>query len=543
MSSLNFDVIIIGGGINGTGVARDCALRGLKPILLERGDISAGATWASSGFIHGGLRYLLSDIETTKKSCIDSGYIQKIAPFLLFRLPTIFPIIPGETHNIETVETLFEAYDRYIPFKNGKPHCRLTKSEVFELEPGLSEQVTGAVTFDEWGIDSTRLCILNAKDAEINGAVIKLYHEVVKLEREGNKVVGVKARNVRDGSEFTVKAPITINLAGAWIPRIAEMADIEVKLRPGKGIHLVLDRKLTNVGIIMQAIDKRSVFIIPYSNYSLVGTTDTDHLGDPGNLDIHREEVEYLMEAATRILPSSKNARIVRTFAGVRPTAYQWGKTPDQLSREHHILDHEKRDNVPGFITMLGGKLATYRMMAEELTDLLVKKFKKDSKCKTHLLQLPGAKNLVDPLKFSNVHEISELAAKRLVARHGDVAEKILGEKNKDCLLCLCEPVLEAEARYVFQNEWCENLSDLARRTKFGIGPCGGAFCLHRGLETLCEEKKRGAKELNNDLKSFLNEQWHWKKPIVEGAETVQEELNYALLMNSANIDRALPHE
>lgn len=543
MSSSSFDVIIIGGGINGTGVARDLALRGLKPILLEKSDLSVGATWASSGFIHGGLRYLLSDVETTKQSCIDSGYIQRIAPFLLFRLPTIFPIIPGETHNIEKVETLFEAYDRYVPYKNGKLHCRLTRDEVLELEPGISERVTGAVTFDEWGIDSTRLCILNAKDAENHGAVIKLYHEVTAIEREGKHVTGVRARELRSGSEITIKAPLTLNLSGAWIPKIAEMAGVEVKLRPGKGIHIVLDRKLTNVGIIMQAIDKRSVFIIPYNNYSLVGTTDTDHFGDPGKLDIYRNEVDYLMEAATRILPCSRYARIMRTFAGVRPTAYSWGKTADELSREHQIIDHEKSDGVSGFITMLGGKLATYRLMAQELADLITKKFQKREKCSTHTLLLPGAEKKVDPIKISETYKINEVAARRLVARHGTISEKILETTDHNFLLCLCEPVLESEARYVFKYEWSETLSDLARRTKFGVGPCAGAFCLHRGMKILHEEKKRTTNEVFVDLKNFLNEQWHWRRPVVEGQETVQEELNYALLMNSANIDRALSNE
>ncbi|HLB59412.1 MAG TPA: FAD-dependent oxidoreductase, partial [Bdellovibrionota bacterium] len=169
MNHGHFDVIIIGGGINGTGVARDCALRGLKPLLLERYDLSVGATWASSGMIHGGLRYLLYDVKTTKNSCIDSGYIQQIAPFCLFRLPFLYPVIPGETLNVELLEAFFETYDRYAPLKNGKKHCRLTKAEVLELEPGITDRVQGAITFDEWGIDATRLCILNAKDAEHHG--------------------------------------------------------------------------------------------------------------------------------------------------------------------------------------------------------------------------------------------------------------------------------------------------------------------------------------------------------------------------------------
>lgn len=538
-SSSSYDVIIIGGGINGTGVARDLALRGLKPILFEKGDISTGATWASSGLIHGGLRYLLYDIQTTKRSCIDSGYIQRIVPFLLFRLPIIFPVVPGETYSIGKVETLLEAYDRFVSYKNGKLHCRLTREEVFELEPALSERVTGAVTFDEWGINSTRLCILNAKDAERHGAQIRPYHEVINVNRDGSNVVGVKVRDLRSGSETTVKASLTLNLSGAWIPKIAAMAGVEVRLRPGKGIHLVLDRRLTNVGIIVRAIDGRSVFIIPHSNYSLIGTTDTDHFGDPGNLDIYRSEIDYLMEAINRIIPASRFARIIRTFAGVRPTAYALGKTADELPREHQIIDHERKDGVGGFITMLGGKLATYRLMAEELTDLISARFKIKEKCSTHMLPLPGAEESVGSDTIAKNYTIDEVAAGRLIARHGTLSSKILENRKHNRILCLCEPVLESEARYVSQNEWCETLSDLARRTRFGTGPCGGAFCLHRGMALFHEEKGRTNKEIFSDLRSFLNEQWHWRRPVIEGQQTVQEELNYALLMNSANINRA----
>jgi glycerol-3-phosphate dehydrogenase len=180
------DVIILGGGVNGAGIARDCALRGLRCVLIEKNDLAKGASGANTGMIHGGIRYLRYDVHTTKVACTDSGFIQKIAPHLLFRIPFLVPVLKpkgdaGLIKNVsdrlylEGAEIFFEAYDQFQPLKRGKPHTRLTKDEALALEPGLTPDILGAVTMDEWGIDPFRLVVENAIDAQENGAVIRTW--------------------------------------------------------------------------------------------------------------------------------------------------------------------------------------------------------------------------------------------------------------------------------------------------------------------------------------------------------------------------------
>ena len=230
LSSNTFDVIIIGGGVNGCGVARDCAMRGLRVALVEKDDVASGASGANSGMIHGGARYLETQMQVTKLSCLDSGYIQRIAPHLCFRIPFIAPVLASTSRAamwLELMEVFFEAYDVYQPLKNGQPSARLTREEALELEPGLSPEIIGAVTFDEWGIDPFRLCVANAISAQEHGAAILTYHQVEDLLRDGEgAVTGVEARDLVTGKLKRLEAPVVANLAGVWAPRLGQMAGV-----------------------------------------------------------------------------------------------------------------------------------------------------------------------------------------------------------------------------------------------------------------------------------------------------------------------------
>src|SRR5207253_2519021 len=291
----SYDLLVIGGGVNGTGIARDAAMRGLRTMLVEKKDFAAGSSGANSGMIHGGIRYLMTDPQVTRLSCLDSGYIQKIAPHLLFRIPFLYPVQPSRPGHpslkdrafLYGADIYFEAYDRYQPLKNGKAHTRLT---------------------DE------------------------------------------------------VRARVVFNAGGPWAPRIAALAGVEVKIRPSKGVHVTLDRRLSNYGIICKAIDGRDVFVMPHEDSSIIGTTDDDFYGDPDDLFVTQDEVQYLLQAVEHTFPAVRKARVLRAWAGIRPTLYAYGPLEDALSRDHAIYDHEK-DGAPGFFSIVGGKLASFRAM------------------------------------------------------------------------------------------------------------------------------------------------------------------------------------
>ncbi|MBI1909982.1 MAG: glycerol-3-phosphate dehydrogenase/oxidase [Deltaproteobacteria bacterium] len=535
----SFDLIVIGGGCNGTGIARDAALRGLKVLLLEKNDFASGTTGASSGMIHGGPRYLMHEVGITKMACHDAGHILKIAPHLVFRIPFLVPVLKKDDPSLvakirlELVETFFELYDHYSPLKGGKIHTRLSTEEVKQLEPSLDPDVIGAITFDEWGIDTHRLCVANALAAKENGAVVFNHTEVLSLLKEGKSIVGVLAKQFVTGEEKEYYGKIVFNATGPWAPRLAGMAGVSVKLRPAKGIHLIFDRRLTNMAIVAKCIDGRQIFINPHENTTLLGTTDDDYYGDLDNIPVTEDEIEYLLQAIETVYPEIRKARILSTWRGVRPTLYQDDRYEDNLSREHEVFDHEKNERVSGFLSMAGGKLSSYREMAEEATDLVCKKLKVIAVCQTHLVPLPGGESLPDPHALAQKFKLDPYAARRLVYRQGQKAEEILEKAKPDPegaqILCPCEPVMKMEVRHVVQEEWAFTLSDICRRTRLGQGPCQGALCLVPAVSCLREERSLTMTQVVDELKETLEQGWRGRRVILKGTQLAQEEINQTI--------------
>ncbi len=530
-----YDVAVIGGGINGTGIARDCAMRGLKVVLFEKNDLSAGATGACTGMIHGGARYLLNDIHTTYLSSLDSGYIQKIAPHLLFRIPFVTPVLKQDAvPNIYLglLETFFEAYDRFAPLKNSKPHTRLTRDELRSIEPGITDDAIGAVSFDEYGIDTFRLCVENALSAAEHGASIHNHTEVRQLLMQDNTVGGVQVRDTLTGKTGYVHARLVMNAAGPWLPGVAGLAGTKVRIRPGKGIHLIMDRRVSNIGIVIKAIDGRQVFMMPHDNTFIIGTTDDDFYGDLDNLWATRDEIEYLLQAAERYFPSIRDYRIMRVMIGVRPTLYAWGKNEDSLYREHRIFDHEAENGVKGFLTIAGGKLASYRLMSEEATDVICMKLGHKGTCKTHTEPLPGGRALPDVGKLSQQYSMDPYAISRIAYRHGALTEEVLGstvrEASNGATVCECEPVTEAEIRHAIRSEWARTLPDLRRRTRLGTGSCQGRRCAIRAAYILGEELGLDSDGIKGLIGTFIKERWKGNAPILTDKQLAEAELNLA---------------
>ncbi len=491
----DFDVIVIGGGVNGSGVARDCTLRGLKVAVYERNDIAFGASGNSSGMIHGGPRYLLSNPDVTHTSCLDSGHIQHIAPHLLFRIPFLMPVHRerrGARSQLTLMDAFFGLYDRYQPLKRGKPHARLTADELQRLEPGLAGQTVGGISFDEWGIDGVRLCVANLVDARERGAEVHVHTTVTEIQKaEGTRPLTVRFRNLFTGHTGKATARVVVNATGAWAPITAALGLLPPKaarVRPGKGIHVAFDRRLSNYAVAVRAIDGRQVFLMPWQNMSVIGTTDTDYYGDLDACVATTAEVRYLVQAVERVIPAIRSARAIATWAGVRPTLYEWGPDPDNLSRDHQVVDHAAH-GVPGLYSMLGGKLASFRLFAEEMTNLIARHLLPmvpdlEVSCRTHRASLPGGDESVEPLRLAEGSGISPIAASRLEYRHGGrslrVLERIARSPREATVVCPCEPVLEAEIRYVVRHEWARTVHDVGRRTRLGWGACGGMRCAAR---------------------------------------------------------------
>jgi glycerol-3-phosphate dehydrogenase len=528
----NYDVIVIGGGVNGTGVLRDCALRGLRAALFERNDIAFGASGNSSGMIHGGPRYLTMDPAVTHASCLDSGFIQSIAPHLLFRAPFILPVTKhmGSRQELDVLDAFFDVYDRYQPLKRGKPHTRLNADDLRRLEPGLRGDFEGGVTFDEWGIDGVRLCVANAVDALEHGAEVFVPHTVENLIRDSDgHVCGVRYRSRLTGITDQATARLVINATGAWGPltaAIGALPDGAVRLRPGKGVHLYFDRRLSNTALMVKAIDGRRVFIEPWQNTSVIGTTDDDYYGDLDNVFATTDEARYLVEAIARVFPLVERARLIGTWAGVRPTLYEWGKHEDALSREHEVIDHA-RHGADGMYSMIGGKLASYRMFAEEMTDIIGERLMNKTACSTMKAKLPGGDETVAPEEVAMSGGIDLLSAKRLIYRHGSRA-RLIGEamardpKERE-LVCACEPVRKAEISYVVENEWAFDVDSVARRTRLGLGNCGGMRCAARCGAIVAELRGESPTAGRRMAADFLTRAVKTRSSIVRSTQARQE--------------------
>jgi glycerol-3-phosphate dehydrogenase len=538
------DAVVIGGGINGTGVARDLALRGIRVALFERNDLAFGASGNSSGMIHGGVRYLSQAPGVTESSCRDSGYIQRTAPHLLFRIPFLMPLRNGPSGRImlELVDAYFRAYDTYQPLKRGEPHCRLDPSDLARLEPGLVGAVVGGITFDEWGVDGGRLCVFNALDALEHGATVHLHttvDSIARLPKDANGAARylVRAHHRATRQATSVRTRVVVNATGAWAPITAALGGLpqaHVRVRPGKGIHIVLDRRLTNYGIVSEAIDGRQMFIYPWQNVSVVGTTDDDYYGDLDEVFATSEEVRYLIQAVARVFPGVREARAIGTYAGVRPTLYDYGKNEDALSREHAVIDHTA-DAAPGIYSMIGGKLASYRLFAQELCDAVApREFGVNVPCATHVRALPGGDRVPDALRVATEHGITPVAARRLVYRHGERIKRILDRMEHDAresaIVCACEPVLEAEVRHVLREEMATTVDDVARRTRLGLGACGGMRCAARCGQIVAEEHDLAPADGRAMARKFLERQARARIVAMGPQQARQEALTLAHL-------------
>jgi glycerol-3-phosphate dehydrogenase len=470
--------------------------------------------------------------DVTYSSCLDSGFIQNIAPHLLFRAPFILPVTRkfGSRNELDLLDAFFDVYDRYQPLKRGKPHTRLAGEDLPKLEPGLVGDFEGAVTFDEWGIDGVRLCVANATDAAEHGASVYVPYSVTALMRgDDGRVTGVQAVHRRTGQSLSARAKVVINATGAWGPLTAllgRLPEHAVRVRPGKGVHLYFDRRLSNYAIMVKAIDGRRVFIEPWQNTSVIGTTDDDYYGDLDNVFATTDEARYLIEAIAQVFPAVNHARLIGTWAGVRPTLYEWGKAEDALSREHEILDHE-RHGAPGLFSMVGGKLASYRMFAEEMTNEICTRLGKLTRCSTHQAKLPGGE---EPLAAESVAEqagIDVLSARRLVYRHGarsrQLAEQMQRRPESRELVCPCEPVRRVEIEHAVEHEWAFDVDSVARRTRLGLGSCGGIRCAARCGALVAQLTERSPEAGRAMAHDFLRRAERQRASIVRGTQAKVE--------------------
>lgn len=512
-----YDVIIIGGGATGAGIARDCSLRGVRSLLLERSDISTGATGRNHGLLHSGARYAVTDHESAVECIRENMILRKIAAHCVEETDGLFISLPED--GLEYQSVFVEACR-----KAGIRADIIDPAEARRLEPSVNPALVGAVRVPDGAVDPFRLTSSNILDAKAHGAEIRTYTEVRELLREQDHIVGVRAYDHRAHCEVTFRAQVVINAGGIWGHGIAAKAGITVNMLPAKGALLIFGHRVNNMVLNRCRKPADADILVPGDTISLIGTTSSKIPYDQiDNMIITPDEVDILLREGEKLAPQLAQTRILRAYAGVRPlVASDDDPSGRTVSRGIVLLDHAQRDGLEGFITITGGKLMTYRLMAEWATDLVCKKLGIDAVCRTAEIPLPGStenRREVDR-KLRN----KPLAQRRsTIARHGALATKIGdGDSIRNSLVCECEEVSIGEVEYALENLSVNNLVDLRRRTRIGMGTCQGELCACRAAGIMGRRDPICARRAKADLVRFLNERWKGMEPIAWG-DTLRE--------------------
>lgn len=374
------DVLVVGGGITGSGIARDAARRGLRVAVVEMRDLASGTSSRSSKLVHGGLRYLEQyEFSLVFEAVSERRILMDIAPHLVNPLAFLFPVYKRSKRGLWMINAGMWLYDGLSLFRSPKVHRTLKPADVAKEEPALDgTDLTGAPLYYDCATDDARLTLENALDAVACGAVVATYATVTSfLKGADGRLAGAVVRDELTGATKEIRAHAVINATGPWTDKTVGMTNPSAHLlRPTKGVHIVVDRAKLPVNhavVAMHPKDGRVLFAIPWGDRSYIGTTDTDYEGDPSEVAATREDVDYLIDASKAYFPKFplKHEDVIATWAGLRPLmappSDEGGLSASKVSREHQIVV-----GADGLVTIAGGKLTTYRRMAAEVVDTAV---------------------------------------------------------------------------------------------------------------------------------------------------------------------------
>ena len=513
-----YDVIIIGGGATGAGVARDCALRGIKALLIERHDIATGATGRNHGLLHSGARYAVNDRESAEECIRENMILRRVASHCVEDTGGIFISLPEDGLDFQKkfIDSCHAA---------GISAEAIDPKEALIIEPSANPKLIGAVKVPDGSVDPFRLTAANILDAKLHGAHVLTYHRVDELVQQSGRVVGVKVTDTVSGEKKEFRATITVNACGIWGRDIAAQAGVKINMLPAKGSLLVFGHRVNNVVINRCRKPADADILVPGDSITVIGTTSTKVPFDEcDNMYVTRDEVDLLLREGSMLCPALNHTRILRAYAGVRPlVASDDDPSGRSVSRGIVLLDHATRDGVEGFITITGGKLMTYRLMAEWTTDLICKKLGIDKPCQTAEKMLPGSSESKSCKRTAGGGSQWSCSASSATWRHGDNASKIdSSTAAKRALVCECEQVTVGEVEYAVKELGVNNLIDLRRRTRMGMGTCQGSLCAARAASVMAKAHGCTVEGAKSDLKRFVSERWKGMSAVAWG-DTLRE--------------------
>ncbi|MFN2488384.1 MAG: anaerobic glycerol-3-phosphate dehydrogenase subunit GlpA [Actinomycetota bacterium] len=494
MAHLETEVLVIGGGATGAGVVRDAALRGFSAILVDRGDLAEGTTGRFHGLLHSGGRYVVKDARSAKECMDENRILRRIAADTIEDTGGLFVQTPWDEPDYAD-EFVLGCGVAGIPVEEIEP------AQALHEEPRLNPDISRAFRVPDASIDAWKLVWACARSAEERGARIMTRHRVERLLKDGDAVTGAVAVNELDGSEVTIEAGFVVNASGAWAAQVAEMGGCEgITILPGKGIMIAMNHRLVNTVINRCGRPADGDILVPIRTVSVIGTTDVK-VEHPDDLPVTQDEIDQMLDDGEKLVPGFRAARALRVWAGVRPL-FQDAKaevaSTRDVSRSHALLDHRERDGVDNFITITGGKLTTFRRMAQDAVDAMCAQLELDRPCTSAR----------EPLPDSEDHDHYWLGA-RLARR-----EETL---HDDQLICECELISRGRLEDAMRRRNTSDLDDMRRSLRLGMGPCQGGFCIYRATGILYGVEQLDRSGANKALLDFLQERWKGVHPILYG--------------------------
>lgn len=524
MKLIETDAIIIGGGATGAGTLRDLSLRGVRAVLVEKNDIASGTTGRNHGLLHSGARYAVNDLESARECIAENVILKKIA-----------------RHCVEDTGGLFVTLPEDDPSYHGKliEHCRyagipcqeISVREALRMEPNLNPMMLSALKVPDGTIDPFRLTASNVLDATEHGAKAFTHTFVTEIIREGDALRGVRCYDTIARDSFEIRAGVIVNASGVWGGRICKLAGIELAMFPSKGSMLIVDYRINGIVVNRCRVPSDGDIIVPGDTVSLIGTTSKKvDYSQIDEITVQDDEIEVLLADGEKLIPNVSKTRLLRAYCGVRPLIAVSGDMDGRdISRGIVLVDHEKRDGLKNFITIAGGKLMTYRLMAEMTADLACRKLGAGGRCLTRRQPLPGSEGKIMPrAHIKRFTGIPRSVVGSTLYRHGLRVQQILNRNKRNYgVICECEMVTEGEIEYAMTKLGVRNLVDLRRRTRIGMGPCQGELCAYRAAGLMAEFKAVSAAESGRMLADFIEERWKGIKPVFWGDALREAEFIY----------------
>ena len=556
MKKITTEILVIGGGATGAGVVWDAALRGFDAILVERRDLCHGTSGRFHGLLHSGGRYVVKDAVSAEECIHENRVLRRTHAHCIEDTGGFFVVTPEDEDS--------DYPDRFVQgcADTGVPCEEISAAQALREEPRLNPRISRVFRVPDASIDGFQMVHATVQAAREAGARILTYHEVIDLlitGGEGDRQVrGARVHDAVRGEDIEIHADMVINAAGAWSGKIAAMAGARVDIVPGKGIMIATAHRLVNTVVNRCKWPSDGDIIVPAHTVSIIGTTDVP-VADPEDLRIEEWEIRKMLEEGEKLVPGFMKTRIMRVWAGVRPLYKETAVVDDRdISRKFTLLDHKERDGIGGFITITGGKLTTFRMMAEKAVDRAAAYLGERKPCATATTPVPGAHHGYYWLG----HRLKEVEDGRL----------------QNQLICECELVTRGMLENAARHNPTIGLDDLRRDVRLGMGPCQGGFCTYRAVGVIHELKlghavtpasdesdwkvadlhspavnPRGngaassglpeeadASDLYNPnllLRDFLQERWKGVVPIVWGQQLKQEQLDQLIYLDIMNAD------